>query len=316
MKQQIDNLIANALLDESEVYLPNIGTLILFRHAAKRLSSKKLQSPYRELRLTSEERGLNIIQHIAHTASVSEERASDIYAEWLAQSLCNEITTISGVCAIEKDNISTDETFEKMANPNGRKITKIKPRTNAIIYIVVSLCVAVALGFTGYTLYTNGTFDNLLNKQNIAPASEAFKNAPKEVEPTIAEVVETAASTVEQTTKEPAKESVIEPTEEIVAPKTEPTEKPTEQPKAPATPSLKRGSSYAVWGVYSKLKSAEKWQKWLTDNYPEIGAKIYLYDGKYMIALCEVHSRKECNRKVAAWRKEHKSFKDVWVYTR
>ena len=85
MKQQIDNLIANTLLDEKEVYLPNIGSLILRRNSAKRLSSKKLQRPYYELTFTSEERGVNIVLLISKVANVSEERAADIYAEWLEQ---------------------------------------------------------------------------------------------------------------------------------------------------------------------------------------------------------------------------------------
>ena len=89
MKQQIDNLIANKLLDGEEVYLPNIGSLILYRHPAKRLSSKKLQRPYHELRLTSEERGVNILVLISKIAGVDEERASDIYTEWLTQSQRN-----------------------------------------------------------------------------------------------------------------------------------------------------------------------------------------------------------------------------------
>ena len=65
MKQQVDNLIANTLLDEGEVYLPQVGTLILYRHSAKLLSSTELQRPYRELRLTREERGESITTFIA-----------------------------------------------------------------------------------------------------------------------------------------------------------------------------------------------------------------------------------------------------------
>ena len=88
------------------------------------------------------------------------------------------------------------------------------------------------------------------------------------------------------------------------------------EPVSPEIPALQSGKSYAVWGVYTKLESAEKYIKWLADNYPEIEAKIYLYDSRYMVALCEVSSRNACGNKVSAWKKQHKSFKDVWVYTR
>ena len=289
MKQQVDNLIANTLLDEGGVYLPEVGTLILYRHSAKLLSKRELQRPYRELRLTKEQRGESITTHISHIANVTAERASDIYAEWLAQSLHNNILTISGLCTIEGGKITTDKTFEDMANPKGRGTVKVNPRTNYLIYIIAGLCMGFALGIAGYVLYTNGTLDNLFAKKQIAPASEAFE------------------SVVEKQPAQPAQQ----PTEQVTDIVTEPiVEKPTIAP-------MQKGSSYAVWGVYNELKNAEDALSWLATRIPEIeGANIYDYDGRYMVALCEVASRSECGRKVSAWKAEHKSCKSVWVYTK
>lgn len=289
MKQQVDNLIANTLLDEGEVYLPEVGTLILVRHAAKLLSKKELQRPYRELRLTKEQRGVSITTHISTITGVSAERASDIYAEWLAQSLRNNILQINGLCSIEDGKIMTDKTFEGMANPKGRGTVKINQRTNYFIYIIAGLCMGFALGIAGYVLYTNGTLDNLFAKQKIAPASEAFESVAVEA---------------------------TQPTEEVVAV----VEQPIEEVSAPAEPAIlpmQKGSSYAVWGVYNELQNAEKAVEWLSTRIPEIeGVSIYDYDGRYMVALCEVASRSECGRKVSAWKAQHKSCKSVWVYTR
>ena len=296
MKQQVDRLIANTLLDEGEVYLPNVGTLILCRHAAKLLSSKQLQAPYRELRLTKEQRGESITAYISQVAGVSAERAADIYAEWLEQSLRNDILTINGLCIIEKGGVTTDKTFEDMANPKGRGIVKVNPRTNYFIYIVAGLCMGFALGIAGYVVYTNGTLDKLLAKQSITPVSEAFESSQS----TVAEVVEPIQPTEPTTTT--VEESVVE------------------EGATPAEPSvlpMQKGKSYAVWGVYNELKNAEQAVTWLATRIPEIeGVKIYEYDGRYMVAVCEVASRSECGRKVSAWKAEHKSFKSVWVYTR
>ncbi len=293
MKQQVDNLIANTLLDEGEVYLPEVGTLILYRHAAKLLSKRELQRPYRELRLTKEERGKSITVYISHITGVSAERASDIYAEWLAQSLRNDILQISGLCSITQGKITTDKTFEDMANPKGRGTVKVNPRTNYIIYIIAGLCMGFALGIAGYVLYTNGTLDSLFAKQKVAPASEAFESVaerPSQFTEPVVEVVEQ----VEQTTEQVVEQSV------------EPTILP-----------MQKGSSYAVWGVYNELKNAEDALNWLATRIPEIeSANIYDYDGRYMVALCEVASRSECGRKVSAWKTQHKSCKSVWVYTR
>lgn len=298
MKQQVDNLIANTLLDEGEVYLPEVGTLILYRHAAKLLSKRELQRPYRELRLTKEQRGNSITAYISHIASVSAERASDIYAEWLAQSLRNGTLTINGLCTIEGGKITTDKTFEDMANPKGRGTVKVNPRTNYIIYIIAGLCMGFALGIAGYVLYTNGTLDNLFVKKGVAPASEAFENVAEEPTQPVESVVKPIIEPVE-----PATEQVAE---QVVEQSVEPTILP-----------MQKGSSYAVWGVYNELKNAEDAVSWLTTRIPEIeGVNIYDYDGRYMVALCEVALRSECGRKVSAWKAQHKSCKSVWVYTR
>ena len=301
MKQQVDRVLANALLDEGEVYLPNVGTLILYRHSAKLLSKKQLQAPYRELRLTKEQRGKSLEAHIAQVANLSAERASDIYAEWLEQSLRNDILTIEGVCCIKNGNITTHQTFEDMANPNGRGTVKVNPRTNYLIYIIAGLCMGFALGIAGYVLYTNGTFDKLTTKQSVAPASEAFE-APQSAVAEVEEVAEVA--------------EVAQPTEEVATAKEEPTEV-VATPAEPTILPMQRGLSYAVWGVYNELPNATKAVEWLSTRIPEIeGVKIYDYNGRYMVALCEVASRSECGRKVSAWKTKHISCKSVWVYTR
>lgn len=305
MKQQVDNLIANTLLDEGEVYLPQVGTLILYRHSAKLLSSTELQRPYRELRLTREERGESITTFIAKVAGVTDERASDIYTEWLEQSLRNDTLTIGGVCIAENGKVATDKTFEDMANPKGRGTVKVSRRTNYFIYIVATLCMGFALGIAGYVLYSNGMLDNLIGKRGIAPAAEAFENVTEQsvapAEPVVEEVPATTEPTVEHTA-EAVTEPIVEPVTEVVA--------------EPSILPMQKGSSYAVWGVYNELKNAEDAKSWLAERFPEIEAAIYLYDSRYMVALCEVASRSECGRKVSAWKAEHKSFKSVWVYTR
>lgn len=303
MKQQIDNLIANLLLDESEVYLPKVGTLILRRQSAKLLSAKSLQCPYYELCLTKEERGKSIVAFISHKASVSEERAEDIYAEWLERSERADKVTINGVCVIEKGSIKTDKTFEDMANPNGRGTKRINPRSNYFIYIVSGLCIGFALGIAGYVMYSNNMFDGLFAKERIAPASEAFENVSSEPTPQSLEVaVEESTNTTEQIT-EPIAEQITESNVEPVV-------------DSSSILPMHKGSSYAVWGVYNELKNAQDAEAWLAERFPEIEANVYQYDERYMVALCELPSRSECGRKVSAWKAQNKSFQSVWVYTR
>ena len=304
MKQQIDNLIANTLLDESELALPEVGTLILRRESAKLLSKKALQRPYFELRFTKEMRGVALTDHISRLVGVTAERATDIYNEWLEQSLRNGVLTINGVCTVEGGKVATDKSFEAMANPKGRGTVKVNPRTNYLIYILAGLCMGFALGVAVYVLHTNGLLGNLLAKRNIAPASSAFENVVEEPVTVPTEVVEV----VEQ----PAVAEVAESTE--VAP--QPIVEEVVAPAEPTTLPLQKGSSYAVWGVYNEIVNAEKAISWLATRIPEMDAHIYDYDGRYMVALCETATRSECGRKVSAWKAEHASCKSVWVYTR
>lgn len=309
MKQQIDNLIANTLLDEGEVALPEVGTLILRRESAKLLTKKSLQAPYRELRFTKEMRGVALTDQISRLADVSAERATDIYNEWLEQSLRNEVLTINGVCTVEGGKVATDKSFEAMANPKGRATVKVNPRTNYLIYILAGLCMGFALGVAVYVLHTNGLLGNLLAKRNIAPASSAFENVVEE-EPTatapteVIEVVEVA--------EQPAVAEVVE----TIAEAPQPAVEEVVAPAGPTISPLQKGRSYAVWGVYNELANAEKALSWLATRIPEMDAQIYDYDGRYMVALCETTTRSECGRKVSAWKAEHTSCKSVWVYTR
>lgn len=301
MKQQIDNLIANTLLDEKEVYLPNIGSLILRRNSAKRLSSKKLQRPYYELTFTSEERGVNIVLLISKVANVSEERAADIYAEWFEQSKRNDVTTIEGLCSIKDRVVTTNEAFEAMANPHGRDVKKIKPRSSYRVFVIIGFLLGVAIGAATAPFLSDIYSENLTDKEDV-PTTVQVEN--EEVKP-IEEAVQQSDSLIVELVEQ-------QPVEPIV----EQTEAPTENTAAEPRLKVKTGKSYAVWGVYDELANAERYLLWLKERFPKIKAEIYCYDARYMVALCETSSREACNKKVAAWKKQYKSFKNVWVYTR
>ena len=299
MKHEIDKLIANILLDEGEVCLPSVGTLILVRHAAKRLSSKKLQRPYRELRFTGEERGVSLVDHLVRKADVAPERAEDIYTEYLSQSLRDGVLTIENLCTVANKKVQVEQQFENMANPNGCGVVKLNPRTNYFIYAVAGLCALFALGVAGYVVYSNGLFyaDKGTTEQVVAKVAEQTP-APS-AEPV--EVIEAVAEPVAEVAAEPVTEVVIEQAEEAIAPATKP---------------MTRGNSYAVWGVYSELKNAEEAVAWLGAKFPELEPSIYDYDGRYMVALYSLSSRSAVGRKVSALKAQSKSFKSVWVYTR
>ena len=320
MKQQIDNLIAKVLLNEREVCLPKVGTLILVRHAAELTSKRELRNPYYELRFTTEERGHNIIEHLVKLASISEERASDIYAEWFAQSRRDEVLSIERVCSIESGKANIDSTFESVINNQECRTTKLTPRKSYLKYIIATFVILISLGAGGYYLYQEGHLDSLFAKQgseassDIAVAtttetatSDGITIAMEPMESATEPIVE--AKEVAEVVNQPTVAEESTPTEPVAEPVAEVAEKPTTLP-------MTKGRSYAVWGVYDKLKNAKEAKEWLAKKNPEIAAEIYEYDERYMVALGEFTSRKKCGRQVSAWKAQSKRFNSVWVYTR
>ena len=293
MKHEVDKLVANVLLTDGEIYLPQVGTLILVRRAARRLSSKALQRPYRELCLTTEQRGESLVAHIARIAGVGEERAMDIYNEYVAQSLREGVFTIENLCAIKGATLQTFQQFEDMANPKGRGAVKVNPHTNYFIYVVAGLCAGFALGVAGYVLHSNGVFDFGTKVVSKAEVVEV-------VTPVVEEVVAPTEQVAEQSAEQV--KTVAEPV--------------AEEPIVATTQPLQRGKSYAVWGVYNELANGEAAVAWLGEKFPDVEVHLYEYDGRYMVALCELPSRSACGRQVSAWKAERAAFKNVWVYTR
>lgn len=334
MKQQIDNLIANVLLDEGEVYLPQVGTLILLRHSAKLISNSELQRPYYELRYTQEERGLSITAHISRVANVSEERASDIYAEWFTQSLRDNILTIGGVCAIAGGKAKIDSQFRKHINPKGEGSIKLQPRRNNLAIVAAAATFLVLLAGGGAYYYFNQPISNTAEQVVVIEQSAPEVATPTEVvAPILTEPNADSLSVLtaeEITTKEVADSVVIvSPATDSLATAQEPTTKEAvteaiteaNAESIAATPNhtihpMKKGYSYAVWGVYKELKNVDEAMEWLGEKFPQVEAKVYKYDQRYLIALYEVKSRNACGHKVSSWKRQWKSFRSVWVYTR
>lgn len=310
MKHEIDRLIANILLDEGEVYLPDVGTLILVRHGATLLSSKELQSPYRELRFTGERRGVSLVEHLCRTAELTEERAKDIYAEYLVRSQRDGVTTIEGVCTIADRRMQTDPLFESRVNPKGRGVVRVRPRTNHLIYLAVVLCILLGFGVAGYRLYVDGVVergDITFVRRAVERAIDSFVAPAEEAEKT--EEAEAQPISAAEPIAEPAKEVSETATAQAAAQSAEQSVEPQSYPP------LKRGYSYAVWGVYNEVENADEAMAWLDKRFPQLEARIYAYGDRYMLAVYELSSRSACGRKVSAMKSRYRSFRSVWVYT-
>ena len=304
MKQQIDNLVRNLLGEGQDIYLPQVGTLMVRRRPAIMTSSKVVSAPYREVTFTCEQRGESLVDIIISMTDVSGERAEAIYDQWLQQVRRDDEVRIDGVGVVRQRQFEPEKSFVTYLNPQPRKSVKLRPRTNYLFYVLASLCILFAIGVAGYTLYSEQLFAERMDK----PFFFALRGDSDEITTEKSSAVQEVES-VPAVAQEPVAEAVAEL--EIVS---EPVEEPVVEKAQPLD--MKMGYSYAVWGVYSELKNAEYYVGLVSERYIDLTPAIYKYNNRYMVAVFERKSRGECAELVDRLKELSPAFRDMWVYTK
>lgn len=299
MTAQIDNLIFNTLAEGHDLYLPEVGSLIVRSNGAARISSRRLVPPFKDIVFSRELRGEVLTDIIAAKANVSQERATEIYRQWLQHASVNDAVLIGGVGEIRNGKFITDQNFDNMANPEGRNEIRINPVTNYVLLSFALLCIVFAVGVAGYIFYSEQMFSDQMGKGDLPQTAVVESVVPVPVDTVDAITVEQVVEAEEQPVAEP--ESVAEP------------ERPIEgfNGVLPMT----AGYSYAVWGVYVEYANAEDGMKTVNRRFEDIHSRIYRYGDRYMVALYERPTRSECVRIVENLKERSKSFGEVWVYT-
>lgn len=309
MKKQIDTIIFNTLRKGRDLYLPSVGTLVVRRASAERSSKHRIEAPYREVVFTGENRGVSLIDIIVLIASVTQERATDIYGQWLQQSQTDGVVTIGGVGVVRDRQFIAEKSFAEKMNPS-RKFVALPSRSHKAVYALVALCVLVAVGVGGYMLYSNGVLQSVrgvVNQEQVAEESQSTLTEPtasSEQEPTTVQETVAAPSVASEQSADAVQEPVVE--QAVVSPHTT---------DAYAPLPMSAGYSYAVWGVYSERANAERYMRAVKSRFSDLESHIYIYGERYMVAVYERPSRSECVRLVARLKSRDAAFKDMWVYT-
>jgi|GEM_PF-2190165 len=314
MKKQIDTIIFNTLRKGRDLYLPSVGTLVVRRASAERSSKHRIEAPYREVVFTGENRGVSLIDIIVLIASVTQERALDIYSQWLQQSQTDGVVTIGGVGVVRDRQFIAEKSFAEKMNPS-RKFVALPSRSHKALYAFVALCVLVAVGVGGYMLYSNGALQSVrsvANQERVAEESQSTliePTASSEQEPTTVQETVAALSVASEQSAVAVQEPVVEQAvveQAVVSPHTT---------DAYAPLPMSAGYSYAVWGVYSERANAERYMRAVRSRFGDLESHIYIYGERYMVAVYERPSRSECVRLVARLKSRDAAFKDMWVYT-
>lgn len=294
---QIDNLIFNTLVDGRDLCLPEVGSLVVRRKGAVRLSARRLMPPQTDIVFSKERRGAVLTDIIASVASVSQQRAEDIYRQWLQNRRREGTVAIEGVGEIGDNGFLIDEQLRNLINPMGDKEIRIRPLTNWLLISFAVLCLLFAIGVAGYIIYSERMFADKMDKASVGRPS---------VEQTQTPAVEPIEQTAEQEPVETEAPSVAE----------QPGVAEAEQPVVTdAVLPLSAGRSYAVWGVYIELANAEAGQRTVNRRFSDIDASIYRYGERYMVALFDNETRSECVREVERLKERSRAFGEVWVYT-
>lgn len=143
MVAEVNKLINNTLCQGRDLFLPEVGTLIVRRNAASRASSTKMAPPCRTVTFTGEQRGENIVSTIVSTAGVDNARAEEIYAEWLQSAKQENKIVINGVGAIVDKKFVAEKSFSAALNPAGNAVVELKPRSNWKSVVAVIAAVAI-----------------------------------------------------------------------------------------------------------------------------------------------------------------------------
>lgn len=297
---QTDNIIYNALASGRDLYLPDVGSLIVRHTGAKRLSARRMLPPQTSITLSKEERGVSIVALIASAADVTHERAEAIYRNWLQSASRDGHLAIEGVGEIRDSKFLIDTQFNNLINPMGNTEIRIRPLTNYLLISFAVLSLLFALGVAGYIIYSEQIFADKMDKASVGRA-----NIAKAEQPVAEPVVPTEQPTQSEQTATAAQPTTNEQTAE------------TAQPiDANAIIRTQSGRSYAVWGVYIEQVNAEAAQRSVNRRFTDLNARIYRYGDRYMVALFDCDTRSECVSRVERLRESSRSFGDVWVYTK
>lgn len=300
VKDNITQLLFNALAQRQTVVLLGIGSL-RFRRVAAKLEGSTLTPPRNMFRFSSREEGRSLLDMLVDEAGCTREEGEEAYRRWLHRIKQGHSVVIEGVGRIEDDFFSPSEVLERLLNPTSdAPVVLRRHRSLRGLWIGLAAVALVAVA-GGAWWYVN---------MHSAPAPTRVAQT---TEKPAAEVVETADSVATESVVEGA----AEPVEEVVSVAESVQSPAPENRPAPATTEIGEitsGMSYVVVGVFSTEDNARKFIEQMARRAPEMACRAYKFQGsKFMVSGFESADGAEAS----AFIRDHRAhFPDLWVYKR
>ncbi|MBR4056443.1 MAG: hypothetical protein IKJ12_07265 [Rikenellaceae bacterium] len=300
VKDNITQLLFNALAQRQTVVLLGIGSL-RFRRVAAKLEGSTLTPPRNMFRFSSREEGRSLLDMLVDEAGCTREEGEEAYRRWLHRIKQGHSVVIEGVGRIEDDFFTPSEELERLLNPTSdAPVVLRRHRSLRGLWIGLAAVALVAVA-GGAWWYVN---------MHSAPAPT---RAAQTTEKPVAEVVETADSVATESVVEGA----AEPVEEVVSVAESAQSPAPENRPAPATTEIGEmtsGMSYVVVGVFSTEANARKFIEQMARRAPEMACRAYKFQGsKFMVSGFESADGAEAS----AFIRDHRAqFPDLWAYKR
>ena len=330
MVNEVNKLILNTLVEQGAVYIPNIGTLSIYRTASRKRGSK-ISAPSYSVTFTTECKATSLSSVIMSVANVDEPSADDIVERWHKKLNADGRVVIEGVGTIANGYFSPDSEFIAKLNRYNEPI-RLNGNTgnNKRLWLIPLMVVAiVALGLNLYLIFTNrepkapstlvaDTSTNTLAPENITTENKEVIEDSKTTEVSTDEitsepVIEQEEVATQATATALAEESVE--SEEIKEPVEEQKieEAKVEQPVVEITDWRQLGARhYVIFGSYSNTTNANTAIRKILRRNPAAQCQIIRIGSLHGVAVYGSYNRKDCE----VFKRQHRSlYKDAWIHS-
>lgn len=305
MVEEVNKIIYNMLIGGKGVLLPGVGTLYIERQGAKRISKDRLLSPRNAVNFSSQAEGRSIVDEIVAIAGCGEEQARDIYDRWLAKTREGKRITIGGVGVLNDKSFSPEAGFNAAINPGGVKTLVVRRHSNAWLYAVSGVCVAVALCVGAYMMWGEKLFGGVsvvgsdAQTEMMAQVTADSTSAVQGVAGDSLAMAEAISSETAETATQAASTASTAASESTAA---------------VSGGSAAAKTAYRFWvvaGVFSTEQNATRALEMAEKNIKDMDGRIVPFKGKFIAALFGSDSRADCN----AFARSYKDiYPDLWIY--